>query len=551
MRIMRTLIVYITIGAALIQFAASLTNNMCPNSWHVMKDDENVIRCMKFYGRSAKKSWFQSEVHCRDVGGHLATVESHQSMKLLWEALGTSRYSHSWFGLRLIESDLKYSNGVSFGKTRDVVKLPAFNESIRKTCLSIRTNITVAEQCNTLLPLTCSIPVRDLDYKSLQLFFTGADFGEIGPTPNSNIITRVTTSGLVIHDGVEVGLGKWLTDTVFMSKYPSGLPCIWVVDVEKMTTGCDYGRKTLFKWKIQPKWFPIPGSLITPNNNDPVPDKVPITVSETYSFGSVLSEDKSSVEGPPNWAWPIIMGLVVLGITLAVVGGVRKKKRGKKRSNSNPENKNSNGETETGKLPGSSESDFPYSMSALNSILLSFDDQFDYSNESDEVDFVRLDNQNATVPHSVNSVLHLILDSDSEVEKIKTSASTKPTGNTPITSDTSDEVSAQSESKRKKIIKPSNIPVEDCEICKNFDKVSNTDRLRRIHADLSNELKAPLRITGASCEHVDNNSGEHIHTFKVDNEFSLFLLGVLSTGYTRAKPRLPRNTRIHVLYNKA
>ncbi|KAJ9444770.1 hypothetical protein DIPPA_08924 [Diplonema papillatum] len=79
-------------------------------------------------------------------------------------------------------------------------------------------------------------------------------------------------------------------------------------------------------------------------------------------------------------------------------------------------------------------------------------------------------------------------------------------------------------------------------------KVTGSARQRHlaVHGDLAEELEAPIVVNSMRCVH---SKSEHIHVFEVANEFQPHTLGALSTVYSRSKPRLPRNTRIHIQHS--
>ena len=88
-----------------------------------------------------------------------------------------------------------------------------------------------------------------------------------------------------------------------------------------------------------------------------------------------------------------------------------------------------------------------------------------------------------------------------------------------------------------------------CPTCQAFDSVHATSRLREVHALMQEEIMAPLGILGTWCEHKpaeNSQHHDHIHHFTLVNNFQSACLGALSTVYSRTKPRLPRNTRIHI-----
>eukprot|EP00754_Rhynchopus_humris_P019937 Rhum_TRINITY_DN14670_c5_g1::Rhum_TRINITY_DN14670_c5_g1_i3::g.108287::m.108287 len=84
---------------------------------------------------------------------------------------------------------------------------------------------------------------------------------------------------------------------------------------------------------------------------------------------------------------------------------------------------------------------------------------------------------------------------------------------------------------------------DDCDQCKKFNGGMAQLRLRAVHEALQREFAMPLGVLDTRCDHVGN---DHVHVFTVENSFDAPSLGALSTVYSRTKPRLPRNTRIHI-----
>eukprot|EP01061_Rhynchopus_euleeides_P004707 TRINITY_DN1394_c0_g1_i9.p1 TRINITY_DN1394_c0_g1~~TRINITY_DN1394_c0_g1_i9.p1 ORF type:complete len:504 (+),score=88.87 TRINITY_DN1394_c0_g1_i9:42-1553(+) len=82
-----------------------------------------------------------------------------------------------------------------------------------------------------------------------------------------------------------------------------------------------------------------------------------------------------------------------------------------------------------------------------------------------------------------------------------------------------------------------------CDTCRKFKSKMARNRLYAVHKDLQREFASPLNVVDIRCDHVGN---DHIHVFSVANDFDASSLGALSTVYSRTKPRLPRNTRIHI-----
>ena len=82
-----------------------------------------------------------------------------------------------------------------------------------------------------------------------------------------------------------------------------------------------------------------------------------------------------------------------------------------------------------------------------------------------------------------------------------------------------------------------------CEVCQQFEASEAQDRLREVHGAMQQSFLRPIHILGAQCEHKPT---EHVHHFTLENDYNAPCLGALSTVYSRTKPRLPRNTRIHI-----
>eukprot|EP01061_Rhynchopus_euleeides_P004704 TRINITY_DN1394_c0_g1_i6.p1 TRINITY_DN1394_c0_g1~~TRINITY_DN1394_c0_g1_i6.p1 ORF type:complete len:547 (+),score=95.41 TRINITY_DN1394_c0_g1_i6:193-1641(+) len=82
-----------------------------------------------------------------------------------------------------------------------------------------------------------------------------------------------------------------------------------------------------------------------------------------------------------------------------------------------------------------------------------------------------------------------------------------------------------------------------CDTCRKFNVDMARERLCAVHEALQREFVRPLNIMETRCDHI---GGDHVHVFRVENGFDASSLGALSTVYSRTKPRLPRNTRIHI-----
>eukprot|EP01061_Rhynchopus_euleeides_P033951 TRINITY_DN5753_c0_g1_i1.p1 TRINITY_DN5753_c0_g1~~TRINITY_DN5753_c0_g1_i1.p1 ORF type:complete len:460 (+),score=68.02 TRINITY_DN5753_c0_g1_i1:53-1432(+) len=84
---------------------------------------------------------------------------------------------------------------------------------------------------------------------------------------------------------------------------------------------------------------------------------------------------------------------------------------------------------------------------------------------------------------------------------------------------------------------------DTCDTCKKFNAAVARRRLKAVHEQLARDFSLPLVIHDSRCEHI---GADHVHIFSVENDFDPSTLGALSTVYSRAKPRLPRSTRIHI-----
>eukprot|EP01061_Rhynchopus_euleeides_P014349 TRINITY_DN24915_c0_g2_i1.p1 TRINITY_DN24915_c0_g2~~TRINITY_DN24915_c0_g2_i1.p1 ORF type:complete len:468 (+),score=106.25 TRINITY_DN24915_c0_g2_i1:233-1636(+) len=83
-----------------------------------------------------------------------------------------------------------------------------------------------------------------------------------------------------------------------------------------------------------------------------------------------------------------------------------------------------------------------------------------------------------------------------------------------------------------------------CETCKKFNAGMAKRRLKAVHEQLAREFSLPIVVRGTHCEHNDT---DHVHVFEVENDFDPSTMGALSTVYSRTKPRLPKNTRVHIV----
>eukprot|EP01064_Diplonema_japonicum_P018767 TRINITY_DN27458_c0_g1_i1.p1 TRINITY_DN27458_c0_g1~~TRINITY_DN27458_c0_g1_i1.p1 ORF type:complete len:205 (+),score=36.90 TRINITY_DN27458_c0_g1_i1:63-677(+) len=82
-----------------------------------------------------------------------------------------------------------------------------------------------------------------------------------------------------------------------------------------------------------------------------------------------------------------------------------------------------------------------------------------------------------------------------------------------------------------------------CEACKNFSPERAVKRLHEVHASIAAEFSKPLEVVDVALEH---NGSQHRHVFSIKNRYLPFTLSALATDYVRTKPRLSKNTRVHM-----
>ncbi|CAM5112433.1 unnamed protein product, partial [Natator depressus] len=82
----------------------------CPEGW----DSSNYISsCFKIFVREGnqKKSWFEAEDFCREIGGHLITINRKEVKHLIWQTVLDKGFifQHFWMGLIYLNSDEGYT----------------------------------------------------------------------------------------------------------------------------------------------------------------------------------------------------------------------------------------------------------------------------------------------------------------------------------------------------------------------------------------------------------------------------------------------------------
>ncbi|CAM4596076.1 unnamed protein product, partial [Lepidochelys kempii] len=83
---------------------------MCPEGW----DSSNYISsCFKIFVREGnqKKSWFEEEDFCREIGGHLITINRKEVKHVIWQMVLDKGFifQHFWMGLIYLNSDEGYT----------------------------------------------------------------------------------------------------------------------------------------------------------------------------------------------------------------------------------------------------------------------------------------------------------------------------------------------------------------------------------------------------------------------------------------------------------
>ncbi|KAM9163688.1 macrophage mannose receptor 1-like isoform 1-T1 [Pangshura tecta] len=84
--------------------------SMCPEGW----DSSNFISsCFKIFVREGnqKKSWFEAEDFCREIGGHLITINRKEVKHLIWQMVLDKGFifQHFWMGLIYLNPDEGYT----------------------------------------------------------------------------------------------------------------------------------------------------------------------------------------------------------------------------------------------------------------------------------------------------------------------------------------------------------------------------------------------------------------------------------------------------------
>uniref|UniRef100_A0A8C8RN29 C-type lectin domain-containing protein n=1 Tax=Pelusios castaneus TaxID=367368 RepID=A0A8C8RN29_9SAUR len=83
---------------------------ICPEGWD---SRNNISSCFKIFVREGnqKKSWFEAEDFCREIGGHLITINSREVQHLIWQMVLDKGFlfQRFWMGLVYLNPDEGYT----------------------------------------------------------------------------------------------------------------------------------------------------------------------------------------------------------------------------------------------------------------------------------------------------------------------------------------------------------------------------------------------------------------------------------------------------------
>ena len=400
-------------------------------------------------------SWYAAESACRlENDGHLVSIQALRARKV-FEHFPGARY---WVGARKATTSgpwqwsdgsvLSYetlstlSSFVSFDKE-------TFSKAAGGSCAFVHWNAETRQMvlrdasCSDPLPSVCSVS-GDLDcaWSQTALVIHDASFG--GAVTHT---VGISVSNVLSFEGQDIGIGRWVTPTLFMVTSPNNYVCNWAAEFwttaeneQIAKCGC---QKDATTFDLVAAKMDEPECMLDSQRGVTrlAFDRTAVTTGEgmrvpqmAAPIGSTDSTPKKAPKTVPVWVWPsafVVVGLV--SVFAAVGAGQRKEKKDDK--------------SVSGGSCGSG------------------DDR----------------------------------------------------------------------------------SCENCEICRKFSAETAKRRLGEVHKALQQEFAMPLVVRSTRCDHVGN---DHVHVFQVENEFDASSLGALSTVYSRTKPRLPRNTRIHIEHGK-
>eukprot|EP01064_Diplonema_japonicum_P005923 TRINITY_DN1390_c4_g1_i1.p1 TRINITY_DN1390_c4_g1~~TRINITY_DN1390_c4_g1_i1.p1 ORF type:complete len:495 (+),score=91.95 TRINITY_DN1390_c4_g1_i1:70-1485(+) len=414
-------------------------------------------------------SWFSAEASCRQRGAHLLRVVRET------QVTNANLATKTWVGLSAVSGAWKWSDNMPVDSIEDEWMLPALKKDAR--CASVHTldgnSFLESVTCHTKLPYICAMGMEGCVWQRRDLaFYGGFPTGE----------THILPTNVMLSNGKEIGLGKWITPNTFSVEDLFGTGrCNYlaVFTKDSITTGCQNGtmigviadpKKAM--WRTQPDCNSPPKEasdsftrLGTPEPTKPFVDGPPPltpppgkkpgvdTDPQPEEKTTIKAKEQVRTSNVPTWVWPAALVTAVLVSAVAAIGAANR--RGRRKGSNNGSSSRSSGSTEMTKI-----------------------------GEHDE------DEENGTKP----------------------------------------------------LAAPACVPEQLCEACQKFSQTRARQRLLNVHRNLAAELALPLVIRSITCVHQPK---EHVHLFEVENEFSNHTLQSLSTLYSRTKPR-PRATRIHI-----
>ena len=430
---------------------------------------------------AAVESWYRAESRCRRRGGHLLRLDSAEARRdALGPHLGASSQRRFWIGARRVHAAAPWTwadgtpfnaTAVSDPRTGAAATLeaspPAGVDPGPPLCLAAYADAPggrvryQARACELRFRSLCVTGAVGCAWRLHTLSFGDASFGSSEPFE-----VEVHPSGVLTRGGEDVGLGEWVSPSLFRVASVGGGRCHWVArfsldaGTPVVVSGCEDPDTGVLANPRTGAWRRLPGCSLEGGEGHmpsflpdfptakPMPTPMPTGVlppggSTGGGFVPDAGKDerphpgvgKSAVDDDDSaayaWLLPVGLGVIALVGGLTVVGAARRRSSFGKQSEEEPQG-----------LSGS---------------------------EGSQMD--------------------------------------------------------------------------DCDQCKKFSAPTAHRRLRAVHEALQREFAMPLGVLDTRCDHVGN---DHVHVFTVENSFDAPSLGALSTVYSRTKPRLPRNTRIHI-----
>ncbi|KAJ9444771.1 hypothetical protein DIPPA_08912 [Diplonema papillatum] len=441
---------------------------------------------------------FSAEHYCALQGAHLAKLAKESVLNDLPAKDGLQGDWHYWTGLRLVRGRWQWADGTTnVSALASLGLLPAVPDAWNGNdalCASIERKAGVLGMhllsCGTELPPMCTAGHEGCIWENQEVGLSGVSLGKPAV---ATFTVSILPNGVFLVDGEEAGMGSWVTPNAFEVVNPNFVSCRWrgVFDTATGTaqTGClrtaGSAEFDLATVSTAPVIYSMCTRPKTPSQNCAnagSPAAHPGGGTPRVSY--LLEEDLENL--PPSDPPPVwvwpVAFLLVAVASAAAALGVASRRRAHS--------------------PGSG-------AKAL----------MDGRQIEQEPDIpVTLPSVRAATPKAQSD--------DSSAEQGETEGELDLQAATGSSTETPEALAAAA-----------------CDICSKFNETAARARLIAVHRALAEELKNPLVINSTQCLH---SKGEHVHFFSVANEFHAHTLGALSTVYSRTKPRLPRNTRIHV-----